>query len=137
MAKRKYRRPRLGRPINLALQHMHVQHRFPNFSYRNRHGKALWHGSLQPQPTSPAYQVEIQYRLMDIPKVRVLSPHLASHTPHLYRDGSLCLYWPAEWRWQQDTLIAETIIPWTAAWLYYYELWLDTGTWLGPSSHAC
>jgi hypothetical protein len=33
-------------------------------------------------------------------------------------------------------LIATTILPWTALWLYYYELWLDTGKWLGPSSHA-
>jgi hypothetical protein len=33
-------------------------------------------------------------------------------------------------------LIATTLIPWTALWLYYYELWLDTGKWLGPSSHA-
>jgi len=33
-------------------------------------------------------------------------------------------------------LIATTILPWTALWLYYYELWLDTGKWLGPSSHS-
>lgn len=33
-------------------------------------------------------------------------------------------------------LIAKTILPWTALWLYYYELWLDTGKWLGPSSHT-
>ena len=34
-----------------------------------------------------------------------------------------------------DQLIANTIIPWTGSWLFFYELWLDTGKWLGPSSH--
>ncbi len=55
--------------------------------------------------------------------------------PHLYADGSLCLYWPKEWRWSRKAIIAETILPWAANWLLYYELWLDTGEWLGPSSH--
>lgn len=70
-----------------------------------------------------------------MPIVRVLSPALAPDAPHVYRGGELCLYWPKEWRWYGDELIAETIVPWTASWLFYYELWLDTGKWLGPSSH--
>ena len=135
MAKRKYRGPRGERPISLAIQNAHVQHRFSNFVCQLRNGKARWRGTLQPRLASPSYHIEIRYWLMDIPRVRVLAPPIASHAPHLYKDGSLCLYWPAEWRWHQHTLIAETIIPWTAAWLYYYELWLDTGKWLGPSSH--
>lgn len=28
-------------------------------------------------------------------------------------------------------LISDTIIPWVADWLLYYELWLATGEWLG------
>ena len=32
-------------------------------------------------------------------------------------------------------LIANTIIPWTVEWLYYYELWLATGEWLGGGEH--
>lgn len=31
--------------------------------------------------------------------------------------------------------IANTIIPWTIEWLYYYELWLATGEWLGGGDH--
>jgi len=53
----------------------------------------------------------------------------------VYADETLCLFWPDEWIWRGHELVAETIIPWTALWLYYYELWLDTGEWLGPSSH--
>jgi hypothetical protein len=31
--------------------------------------------------------------------------------------------------------IAETIIPWTSEWLYFYELWVFTGEWHG-GGHA-
>ena len=27
--------------------------------------------------------------------------------------------------------ISSTIIPWTSEWLYYYEIWLINGDWLG------
>jgi hypothetical protein len=84
---------------------------------------------------SPIYQIEVEYKLKKVPIVKIVNPPLASKAPHLYRDGYLCLYWPKVWMWQQDDLVAETIIPWAASWLYYYELWLDTGNWLGPSSH--
>lgn len=135
MAKRKSRLPNSKRPINLALQNAHVQRQFSNFSCRLKRQRATWRGSLQPRSTSPVYQVEIRYQQRQIPKAKVLSPPLAPNAPHLYGDGTLCLYWPEEWRWQQDKLVADVIIPWTALWLYYYELWLDTGRWLGPSSH--
>jgi hypothetical protein len=90
---------------------------------------------LQPGEISPIYQVEIEYRHRKAPTVKVMQPTIVAGAPHLYKDGSLCLYWPKEWNWQDNELIAEIIIPWTALWLYYYELWLDTGKWLGPSSH--
>lgn len=121
--------------ISLAVQDLHVRQRFPRFVCHIVQGLAVWKGTLQPRVTSPIYHVEIRYKSRQIPTVRVRKPPLAPHSPHLYRDGTLCLYWPKEWWWQSDELIAQTIIPWTAAWLYYYEIWLDTGQWLGPSSH--
>ncbi len=30
--------------------------------------------------------------------------------------------------------IDDTIIPWTAEWLVFYELWKDTGTWQGAEA---
>ena len=33
-------------------------------------------------------------------------------------------------------LISNTIIPWTIEWLYFYELWLATGEWLGGGEHV-
>jgi hypothetical protein len=32
--------------------------------------------------------------------------------------------------------LAMTVIPWISEWLYFYELWLVTGEWLGGGTHA-
>lgn len=126
-----------GRAINVAMQHLHIARRFPGFMRVGLRGATEWRGSFQPRETSPVYTVavRISHGVGAVPQVRVRSPALMRNAPHLYSDGTLCLYWPQEWRWRYDTLLAETILPWTALWLYYYELWLDCGEWLGPSSH--
>jgi hypothetical protein len=122
--------------VPLRTQDCYLHQRFPTFSYYcDRKKNGVWHGTLQPRNLAPLYRVEIRYRLGTVPKVRVLSPTLVPGSPHIYPDdGSLCLYWPAEWRWTGDQLLAETIVPWTADWLCFYELWLDCGEWLGPAS---
>jgi hypothetical protein len=135
MARKRNKFHRPTPAISLALQQMHIQHRFPGFSFAWVAGEGIWRGKLQPRDMSAVYELEIRYRLGNVPQVRVLSPALAPNAPHLYREGTLCLYWPREWVWRGNCLIAETILPWAALWLYYYELWLDTGKWLGPSSH--
>lgn len=90
---------------------------------------------LRPTADSAPYQVRILHEPGRFPKVWVVSPSLHPGSPHRYHiDGTLCLYWPKEWRWAPRESLASTIIPWTAFWLYYYELWLVTGDWLGPSS---
>ena len=64
-----------------------------------------------------------------------LDPPLDPKAPHLYKDASLCLYWPKEWRWTDDESLARTIVAWAALWLHYYEIWQLLGEWTGPSSH--
>lgn len=135
MAKRNYGFYKSQRILNLAIQALHIQRRFPDFSFYVKNGLGVYSGFLQPRFTSPRYLIEVQYRLKEIPKVWVLSPPLHPQAPHLYEQKNLCLYWPKEWKWTGNQIIAETIIPWTGSWLYFYELWLDTGKWLGPSSH--
>jgi hypothetical protein len=122
--------------VNLALQSLHILHRFPTFAYSRERGVGVWRGTLQPRPLSPKYRVAVSYRLDSYPTVKVITPALLPKAPHLWSNGTLCLFYPKESPWQRDMLIATTILPWTALWLYYYELWLDTGKWLGPSSHA-
>ena len=135
MAKRNFNPKKPNRVFNLAIQDMHVRRQFPDFTCHLKNGRAIWLGPIQPRFTSPKYVTKIQYKQKKLPKVWIMSPPLAPDAVHLYREKNLCLYWPKEWKWQPDQLIAKTIIPWTASWLYYYELWLDTGKWLGPSSH--
>jgi len=108
---------------------------FPQFGYRmNRHGGFVWRGTLQPTPDSPAYPLRIVHNPTDPPKVWVPGYHFDPACRHLYRDKSLCLYWPKQWWWTVGASMVNTIVPWSAFWLYYYELWEATGRWWGPSS---
>lgn len=127
-------------PPNRNAQHPLGQRRqmlelFPQFkSEVLRDGGVEWTGVLRPTSDSPAYTIRIVHAVDRSPKVFVSRPRLAAGAPHIYSDGSLCLYWPDEWRWRASDSIAETMVPWTAIWLYHYEVWLITGEWLGPSS---
>ncbi len=121
----------------MALQAYHMRLRWPQFTRAGNAQASVWRGRLAPTDESAPYEISVAYRLGGIPKVRVLKPAIQPEAPHRYGDGSLCLYWPVEWDWQGDRLIAETIVPWTSHWLYLYELWQVTGVWLGPSApHA-
>ena len=121
-------------PLSLTIQKACIRERFPQFSYSRV--KSTWTGILRPTNTSPEYLVEITYRLYEIPQVFVLKPKLHSETPHIYREsGALCLYYPEDGSWNSRKLLGNTIFLWTAEWLYYYELWLATGQWLGPEIH--
>jgi hypothetical protein len=136
MAKRN-RPPSSGYQVaDIVAQQARIKQAFPGFAWTWKAGLATWTGELQPTENSGRYLIRITYRVGAIPKVIVLSPKLKAGCPHLYGDGSLCLYWPKEWHWTRSAVIAETILPWAANWLYFYELWLDTDEWLGPSSHA-
>ena len=121
----------------MALQAYHMRVRWPQFTHAGNAQASVWRGQLAPTDESAPYEISVAYRLGGVPKARVLKPAIQPAAPHRYGDGSLCLYWPVEWDWRGDRLIAETIVPWTSHWLYLYELWQVTGEWLGPSApHA-
>lgn len=99
-------------------------------------GLARWEGRLQPVDAAHYYVISISYRLRLPPAVYVLEPALVCNekgepVPHRYPDGRLCLYYPKYGEWKHSMAIAETIVPWTSRWLYYYEVWHATGEWLG------
>lgn len=52
----------------------------------------------------------------------------------MYEHGALCLYEPRETPWRSSDNLHEKIIPWTAEWLVFYELFLIYGKWLGPEA---
>ncbi len=136
MAKRYRHRPR---PINPAQQALWIN-RQPNWTCRLNVGGLVARGTVRPSELSQEYAVEIRYHVGNHPEVRVVSPKLTDRgdgqpVPHLYTDGTLCLYRPRYREWTPVDLISQTIIPWISEWLYFYELWLATGTWLGGGEH--
>jgi hypothetical protein len=128
---------RFWRPAvpDAASQNGRIKRTFPGFKLV-RSGRSLaWLGELAPRPGSK-YAVLIKYRGTKSPTVFLLDPEVDPRCPHIYpNDNSLCLYWPLDPEnpgWKADSWIADTIIPWAAVWLHYYELWLETGEWMGP-----
>ncbi len=78
------------------------------------------------------------------PDVIVLEPDLRTladgkRIPHTYAyDGKgtrLCLWWPKGRDWLPSMKLVDTFVPWTAEWLYFFELWLLTGEWSGGGQH--
>lgn len=101
-----------------------------------------WTGVLIPSPLSASYTVSIVYMKGCSPKTYVAKPRLAvfpgKTLPHVYsqKDQRLCLYYPSGGReWNESMSIGRTIVPWAAEWLFFYELWLATGDWLGGGIH--
>lgn len=112
-----------------------MQELFPQFRYQRIHNRPTWTGALRPTSQSPEYRVRIEYRMRYPPQVYVLSPDLAPNAPHIYySDNSLCLHYPKDGSWSSEMLIANTIVPWTAEWLRFYEIWLVTGKWFGTEA---
>ncbi len=86
---------------------------------------------LRPTPESATYQIRIDYDPNVSPKVFVVSPRLVGNPPHVYKGGHLCLYWR---EYSNAMAFSDTIVPWTAEWLYFYEIWQVQGEWLAPES---
>jgi hypothetical protein len=116
--------------LNLGMQNYHIQKKFSSFSLKRERTGGYWIGYLKPTAESFRYKVKIKYHPYQ-PKVHVLEPEILKFAPHRYGDQSLCLYHPNDSSFDGDKLIADTIIPWTSEWLYFYEIWLEEGVWWG------
>lgn len=122
------------RPI--AEQVLIMKRLFPEFEVEWDKNQVTWQGKVTPTPLSETYIVKIEYSLEDLVRVWVVEPSLRElpngKTPfHLYPEGCLCLYYPKDKEFTRKDYIAKHIVPWISVWLYYYELSLVTGTWLG------
>ena len=112
-----------------SIQRAYMRQQFPHFSVCWKCGRYLFAGTLQPTEASPIYRVKIHYALNEHPKVFVVEPDIAPNAPHRYKDQSLCLFHPKNFTWTNSCLISKYTIPWTAAWLRFYEIWQKTGKW--------
>jgi hypothetical protein len=111
-----------------------LKRHFPSFRFTRTARGLIWRGELSPQDESPVYQVRIEWRGRRRPLVFIESPNVVPGAPHRYPDKSLCLYYPEDQSWTPQKHLAMTIVPWTAEWLLFYELWLITGKWFGPEA---
>ena len=125
--------------ISLIIQAINLKKDFPD-SAVTRFGEDYlgWDYFLTPSPYSNTYQVRLIYKRDKGVKFYVVEPKLQviendSLLPHVYStpDQRLCLYYPGVGQWDATKLYVDTIIPWAAEWLLFYELWLITGKWLG------
>lgn len=118
---------------SVAQQGFALRGRFPDGRVVARAGRLVWTGRLTPTPLSRGYIVRIDYAAGGPPRVRVLDPQLDGRQgeplPHVYSDGTLCLHRAGEWTATMS--IADSIVPWTAEWLAFYEIWQATGDWQG------
>lgn len=111
--------------------------RYSEFRHkRTKEGYIEFSGILRVKPELPEYSISILYRQNISPEVRILSPKLDKNPPHYYKESqTLCLYHPKLFQWKKTRLVADEIMLWTAGWIYFYELWLQTGEWFGPNAH--
>jgi hypothetical protein len=106
---------------------------FPFLKCSLRRGKLECVGSITPTEHSETYKIRLRYTEWGFPSVKILHPHIEARPEiHMYRDGTLCLFHPPSQPWTGVDHLHSTIIPWTAEWLVYYELFLIEGRWLGP-----
>jgi len=92
-------------------------------------------GLVQPYVLSREYRVRIEYDV-GLPRVWIEDPPLmpreeGGRIPHVFPGPRPCLFYPPNREWIPSMLIADTIVPWLMAWLYFYEIWHATGEWLG------
>lgn len=89
-------------------------------------------GTIRPTDRSTRYYIEVRYRDGGSPQVRVLEPRIEySAKIHMYKSGTFCLYDSRNQPWQSTYHLCDTILPWVAEWLVYYEIFLMTGKWIG------
>jgi hypothetical protein len=123
------------KPILLGQQIASMEEKYPGFRCKWSSNRMICTGMLKPTDLSRQYTIDVSYSLESPPTVQVITPELITienkKIPHIYKDGSLCLFYSKNKEWTRQNLISETIIPWTSLWLYYYEIWLATGEWLG------
>lgn len=128
--KKKYHKPK---NVTLGLQLFSIKQSFPGFEFYRNEDEDYWIGQLT--PSGNTYTVKIVYQYTRSPKVFIIEPTILKAAPHIYPDESLCLYYPLDKDYNNKfSIIADTIIPWTVEWLYYYEKWLDSGVWWGPEA---
>jgi hypothetical protein len=134
----------LLRNKTIAQQASALKFKFPEWDVNFDAVSLIATGRIKPTSRSNSYMVEIKYNIIQkkpLVEVKILDPILIKNEkeeeiPHMYSQESLCLFMPKYNEFKKTDLICDTIIPWTSLWVYYYEIWHTTGTWLGGGVHV-
>ena len=131
--RRMINRDRASEYRHFVMQKQLVEKYFPCFRCSIRHNVLECVGEIVPSEHCGSYEIGIRYRHEGIPEVKIRRPEISNRV-HMYRNDTLCLYDYRDQPWSGRNNLHETIIPWTAEWLVFYELYLECGKWLGPEA---
>jgi len=119
----------------LLFQQKQIEKNFTFLKCNIQNNVLICIGILQP-PDCNSYKIKIEYTAGNEPKTTILSPHIEPNKHiHMYKDHSLCLYFPPDMRWNEKIKLHEYTIPWISEWILYYEIYLINGNkWEGQES---
>jgi len=126
--------------IPIPVQIRFLANEFPNGEVKSHDLRHLrWEMIIVPSPNSSAYRIRVDYTIGKSPKVYVIEPAALkkaageTHLPHVFdtEKQQLCLFYSKIGEWDASMLLSRSIVPWASEWLYFYELWVITGEWLG------
>lgn len=105
-------------------------------------GQLTWTWQGAPSALGRIYTLRVKFKEGGRPLVFVDQPDLVAlaegrKLPHVYSESPtrLCLYLPSSGEWHGGLLIANTVVPWAALWLYFFEEWLVSDDWKGGGLH--
>ena len=130
-----------NKTITPIQQLVFLKREFPASYGSVKRGDMIWFGEFTPSALSNTYKLKITYKLGLAPRAYIVSPKPlqlaegAKRLPHTYSHSNgkqlLCLYLPRTGEWRSSMFIARTIVHWAVQWMYYYEIWVATGKWMG------
>ena len=122
---------RLNNSHRLQLEKRLLEKHYTFLTCRIIGGVLFVYGSCRPGEYSITYAYKLKFVPGKPPKVYVTQPEIPYNDDiHLYADDNrLCLHFPNDYSWTDDSHLFDTIIPWTHEWFLFYELYLLTGDW--------
>ena len=128
------------KPLSLR-QQAEAMKLYAQLSTKLANRTATWRGPWRPTDLSDTYEIQVTGRFLKRPVISILWPVLElakgkTRLPHVYPGGQSDICVHVETDWNPSMRIAYTIMPWVSQWLYFYEVWLQTGEWIGKGTHA-
>jgi hypothetical protein len=124
----------------ISEQSLAVRIKHPDFKVNSTFNSVSVKGWSRPTLRSVIYRYEMTYVLSERPAIKIVDPVLekfegADKLPHVHEGDELCLFYPFYHEFTHRELLTDTVIPWIALWIYYYEKWVVSGKWLGGGVH--